>query len=136
MLFRSPAIADDGGGGAIVVWQDNRNGNADIYAQHIAADSTKLWAPNGIIVCNEAHEQTSPAIIRDNLGGVIIVWQDYRNGNSDIFAQHIDAGGTPTWASNGLSICDTANDQVNPMLVKDNAGGAIITWQEIGRAHV
>ncbi|MBI3766698.1 MAG: hypothetical protein HY277_09405, partial [Ignavibacteriales bacterium] len=127
----TPAIVNDGGGGAIIVWQDNRNGNADIYAQHVAADSTKQWTANGIPVCTEAHEQTAPAIIRDNVGGVIIVWQDYRNGNADIYAQRIDAGGTPTWTSDGVIVCSATNDQVNPAIVKDNAGGAVIVWQDL-----
>ena len=39
----SPAIAADGSGGAIVAWQDLRNGNEnndddDIYAQHVPGD--------------------------------------------------------------------------------------------------
>lgn len=35
----SPAIAGDGGGGAIVAWQDSRSGNDDdIYAQRVPAD--------------------------------------------------------------------------------------------------
>ena len=30
-----PALAEDGNGGAIIVWKDARNGNSDIYAQRI-----------------------------------------------------------------------------------------------------
>jgi hypothetical protein len=33
-------IVTDGGSGAIVAWQDNRNGNYDIYAQRVWADGT------------------------------------------------------------------------------------------------
>jgi hypothetical protein len=32
---QSPSILDDGSGGAIVAWQDSRNGNLDIFAQRI-----------------------------------------------------------------------------------------------------
>ncbi len=32
-----PAIVSDGGGGAIVTWQDDRDGNRDIYAQRVTS---------------------------------------------------------------------------------------------------
>jgi hypothetical protein len=33
-----PTIASDGGGGAIIAWQDSRNGYDDIYAQRVLSD--------------------------------------------------------------------------------------------------
>jgi hypothetical protein len=130
----SPAIVGDGRGGAIIVWQDGRNGNSDIYAQHISADSSKLWTLNGTPVCTEIHEQTNPVIVSDNLGGGIIVWQDYRSGNADLYAQHIDAGGGMTWASNGISVVTALNDQIQPAIVGDNNNGAIVAWQDLRNA--
>jgi predicted lipoprotein with Yx(FWY)xxD motif len=37
-----PRIVTMGGGGAIVAWMDDRNGNYDIYAQTVAADGTPV----------------------------------------------------------------------------------------------
>ncbi|MBI3365901.1 MAG: T9SS type A sorting domain-containing protein [Ignavibacteriae bacterium] len=127
----SARLVSDGRGGAIVVWQDTRNGNTDIYAQHISSDSTKLWTANGIPICTEVHEQNRPIIETDNLGGAIIVWQDYRNGNADLFAQHIDAGGNVIWTPNGVPVCTAGNDQVEAAIVSDDANGAIVVWQDL-----
>ena len=38
----------DGKGGAIMVWEDSRNGKSMIYAQRINVDGTIKWATNGI----------------------------------------------------------------------------------------
>ena len=121
----------DGRGGYIVVWQDTRNGNSDIYAQHIGSDSTKLWTGNGTPICTEAHEQTLPVIAPDNLGGAFIVWQDYRNGNADLYAQHINSGGTLLWATDGVPVVTAANDQILPSLISDGNSGAIVAWQDL-----
>ncbi|MFB3896657.1 MAG: hypothetical protein ACE14V_10185, partial [bacterium] len=33
-----PILVSDGSGGAIIAWQDYRNGNYDIYAQSVTTD--------------------------------------------------------------------------------------------------
>ncbi|MGE5458586.1 MAG: PKD domain-containing protein [Methanococcaceae archaeon] len=59
-----------------IVWQDDRNGNWDIYIQDL---STK----NQIHTTNLL-DQTHPAIYRSN-----VVWEDSRNGGSDIYMQNL-----------------------------------------------
>ncbi len=127
----APTAVSDGRGGIIVVWQDTRNGNSDIFAQHVGSDSTKLWTANGIPICTEGHEQTLPVIAPDNLGGAFIVWQDYRNANADLYAQHINSGGTILWATDGVPVVTSANDQILPSIISDGNSGAIVTWQDL-----
>ncbi len=49
----APLIAADGLGGVVAVWEDDRNGDVDIYAAHLGANGTpfapalNLSAPNG-----------------------------------------------------------------------------------------
>ena len=92
-VTRTPTIVSDGSGGAIITWQDYRNGNNDIYAQRINAGGTVQWTLNGVAICTETHSQTYPTIVSDGSGGAIITWQDDRNGNNDIYAQRIIALG-------------------------------------------
>ncbi|MEK7496450.1 MAG: hypothetical protein AAB657_00930, partial [Patescibacteria group bacterium] len=87
-------IVSDGEGGAIIVWQDDRNGNNyDIYAQRVDVNGNALWQNNGIVVSSVPQWQSEPNMVSDGSGGAIIVWQDNRNGNSDIYAQRVDASG-------------------------------------------
>jgi len=90
----SPAITSDRTGGATITWQDARNDTStDIYAQRIDHAGLAKWATDGVLVSKAALDQTSPAITVDAAGGVIITWQDARNGNHDIYAQDVDRFG-------------------------------------------
>jgi hypothetical protein len=42
------SLAPDGAGGAIVAWEDSRNGNSDIFAQRISANGSVQWMPGGV----------------------------------------------------------------------------------------
>jgi type IX secretion system substrate protein len=126
-----PEIISDQSGGAFITWQDNRYGvDYDIFAQRIGPDGSSLWFTNGALVCNAAGHQYNPQIISDGAGGVVIVWQDKRNGDFDIYAQRLDASGQPLWSTNGDAVCVQPGDQVEPKIVSDGLGGAIIAWTD------
>jgi hypothetical protein len=127
----NPAIVSDGAGGAIIAWQDYRNGNADIFAQKILASGTTLWDPTGIEICDVVNDQYPPAIVSDGLGGAIITWRDFRSGsNQDIYAQKINASGAVQWTLNGVELCTEPNNQGDPAIIGDGAGGAMIMWED------
>jgi hypothetical protein len=127
---KASAIADVGGGNAIIVWEDHRNGDADIYAQKIDSSGNILWAANGVPVCMKALHQKNPKVVSDNAGGAIIVWEDSLNNFWDVYVQRINSAGTQMWASGGLSVCVAGNTQINPKIETDGLGGAIIVWQD------
>jgi len=73
---------------------------------------------------------SEPSLTSDGAGGMIIAWEDSRNGNSDVFAQKIGADGSVQWTPNGVPISVQTGDQRFPQLVSDGAGGAVIVWQD------
>lgn len=130
-------IVSDGANGAIITWQDFRNGNDfDIYAQRINGAGVVQWAANGLAVCTATYDQyfsksQNRSVVSDGANGAIITWQDFRNGSDyDVYAQRINGAGTSQWLANGVPICSAANDQDLPILISDAANGAIITWQD------
>ncbi len=126
-----PKIVEDGNNGAIITWQDSVSGNWDIYAQRINSSGVKQWSAGGVAVCTAANEQKNPKIATSGTGETIIVWQDKRNGNDyNIYAQKLNSGGTPQWASNGVSVCNSSDTQNNPKVKNDGTGGAIIGWAD------
>ena len=127
-----PQIGSDGGGGAIIVWEDYRNGDfTDIYAQRVDAQGAVKWGTNGVAVCTAAEYQEAPRIVSDESSGAIITWNDYRSGAGyDIYAQRVDGLGIVQWSLDGVPICTSASDQQYPQIVGDGVGGAIITWQD------
>lgn len=80
-------ICSDGKGGAVITWMDNRTLNCDIYAQWIDRDGLAKMDLNGRAICTVDGYQFQPIIINLGSGGVLICWEDLRNGNHDIYAQ-------------------------------------------------
>lgn len=128
----SQQIVSDGNGGAILTWDDIRNGaHYDIYAQRVNAGGSILWGLNGILICNLSEDQQFPQICSDGIGGAIITWFDYVKSNislNDIFAQRVNPNGVVQWTINGIAVCGAINDQWLPQLCSDGLGGTIITW--------
>ena len=138
-LQEQPVLVPDLGGGALMFWQDARNGSDyDIYAQRItasgaiAATGASSWITNGIPISTAAGNQYLPVAVSDGTGGAIVVWQDGRRGagNYDIYAQHVDGDGNLLWAPAGLPVCVATNNQINPTIISDGAHGAYIAWQD------
>lgn len=89
------------------------------------------WSANPGInnaVCNFTGSQTNVQMVADGTGGAIMVWQDTRNSSTDIYAQRISATGTLLWNADGVALCTAAFNQLNPRIVTDGAGGAVIAW--------
>lgn len=132
----SPVIISDGDGGAIVVWQDERNPLSlkDLYAQRISSTGEQLWAVNGVPISTANGDQVEPAMIADGKGGGFIAWTDYRKGdrNPDIYAQHFGPTGKLLWDKDGLLVCGAPDVQKSPSLARDAEGSIIIAWTDKG----
>ena len=122
-------IISDNKGGAIIAWFDFRMGNADIFIQRLDSDGNQKWGNGGKAVCINTSNEVYHKITEDGKGGCIIVWEDDRNGNSDIYAQRVDSSGNILWDSSGVAICNLPLDQEDPQIVSDESGGAIIIWE-------
>lgn len=129
-----PQICSDGYGGALITWQDAREGLGypDTYAQRIDSDGNALWGANGTVISSESFAQDMVQICSDGAGGAIIAWEDGRGGlgESDIYAQRIDSVGTIKWTINGEKISTEVDRQENVQICSDGAGGAILVWED------
>ena len=127
---------DDGAGGAIIVWEDVRDGvaNKDIYVQRLDAAGTPLWNAAGVAICRAPNDQSGPKLVADGAGGAIIAWSDGRSGTGDIYAQRINAAGTPQWSADGVAVCDASDNQGGVELIPDGSGGAVVIWTDFRTA--
>jgi hypothetical protein len=125
-----PKVLRDGTGGAIVAWDDHRGGSFDSYAQRIDANGNIQWDLNGAPICTANGDQTYQRMVSDGNGGVVIVWQDWRNWNWDIYAQRVDANGKVQWLPDAVAVGYLPQNQEAPSIIGDGAGGAIIVWQD------
>ena len=126
---RIPTIAEDGTGGAVITWVDDRNTGYDIYSQRIRLDGSSTWTTNGIAICTASGSQLNPDIIGDQDGGAVIVWEDDRDGNQDIYAQRVDSLGAVQWVTDGVRVHQIGTDsQVDPVMISDGSGGILVAW--------
>ena len=123
-----PTIVSDTAGGAYVTWHDYRSSNANIYVQRVNASGEAQWAVNGVALCTAVWDQQFPTITSDGAGGAIVTWEDERTRANDIYAQRVNATGTPLWTANGVAVCTLTGGQNSPTITSDGVGGAIITW--------
>jgi len=133
---REPAIAYDGYHGAIVAWEDFRNGSedSDIYAQRISDTGTILYSePDGILICNSANNSYWVTVMSNMVGEAIIAWEDLRDFDVsayDIYAQRVDGDGICVWTPNGEPLTRAADSQVNIALASDGDRGVIAAWTD------
>lgn len=127
-----PQIISDGAGGAIIAWEDWRNLlNSDIYAQRVDGSGNVQWPIDGVSICTASDDQSTLQLVSDGLLGAILTWQDWRNGNADIYAQKVNGSGTVQWTpASGVSICTESNHQLYPQLISNGSGDVIITWED------
>ena len=133
---QNPQLVADGSGGAIVAWEDERNGSTfDLYAQHLLASGAvdPAWPADGRAVCTAANDQSLPQLVSDGAAGAIVIWADHRDGTSDdVYAQHVTATGAvdPAWPADGRALSTAAGYQSYAHAVSDGAGGAIAAWSD------
>jgi hypothetical protein len=125
-----PRLVADGGGGAIIAWEDYRGSAFDIYAQHVDGGGNLLWGSSGAVICDAIYDQYNLQLVADGGGGVIIAWEDIRGSAWDIYAQRVNAGGNSLWPPNGMAVCGAPGGQENLKLAEDGSGGAVIIWED------
>lgn len=137
-IQKNPAIVDDGQGGAIVVWRDERDIYSDLYAQRIRADGTLVWQVDGIALCTVGGHQDRPDIVRTSDNHFFVAWLDYRGDFGDksvdaIYCQQIDLDGNLLWDEEGIPISTSAGEHFPPFVVLTNNERVSVIWSNSQR---
>ena len=130
-----PAIAIGADGASDLIWDDARNGNADIFFA-LRDPATGLWGANTKVNDDTGTRlQQNPALSLDSSNNVYAVWQDERNGagKPDIFSSKRSAGGG-TWSTPNLRVNDDGNPltvQRNPRIAGTAGGAQTAVWVDL-----
>ena len=89
------------------------------------------WETTATPVCIAGGDQQEPRIISTTDGGLIAVWSDDRNIDTDIYAQKFDSRGNSQWALNGVPVCTAINSQFKCVPFADVSGGAYFIWWDL-----
>ena len=99
-------MAGDGVEGAIVVWGLYTDKGGRLYAQRVGKSGDKVWESSVPLFTNFQNDTAfDPRVVSDGLGGVIIVWRDYRSGvNPGVYAQRLNKDGNRLWGVDGVPV--------------------------------
>ncbi len=86
-----PQLAGDGSGGFVLVWSDKRSGDQDIYFTRFDALGHVVtgWSSTGTALVSIPGLQQRPLVALTDPVSAIAVWEDFRGGPAQIYAQHI-----------------------------------------------
>lgn len=118
----------------VVAWEDRRNGtNTLIYGARVGADGSVL-DPDGVLIGTMPtnRNQNYPRIA-SRTGDVLVVWQDQRFYNSDVYGRLVGIDGTPLGGSD-FCICSETNNQHLPA-VAWGASNFLVAWEDYRNDH-
>ncbi|MCF7811441.1 T9SS type A sorting domain-containing protein [bacterium] len=126
----------DGDGGMIIGWNDGRDADqTDIWAQRITPNGQLLWGNgNGVKICNNDENQTTPKLCPDGANGAFFTWvdeRDYNERHKDIYAQRVGADGRLLWSESGTALCNENREQSANRIVYAGNGTAIVAWEDM-----
>ena len=135
-----PAVASDGLGRFVVVWQSlgsagNDGSQTSIQGQRFEADGTPL-GPEFQVNTYTTSYQESPAVAADAAGGFVVVWESLGSPDSDVSewsiqGQRFGDNGAPIGAQFQVNTY-TTDRQIHPAIAMDPVGNFVVAWSSFG----
>lgn len=131
-----PAVAHDGKGVYLVVWQQGRlyhqSQNGDILATRVDARG-RVLDRQPIVVCNAGTSQEKPQVAFSG-GTFLVTWHDLRNGRDwDVYGARVNPDGR-VLEPNGFLVAGGRQNQASPMLAPTDTG-FLVVWQHYDRHY-
>lgn len=132
----NPAVAHDGKGIYLVVWQQGRfyhqSQSADILAVRIDARG-RVLDRQPIVICDVEASQEQPRVAYAG-GRFLVVWHDLRNGRDwDVYGVRVNSDGR-VLEPNGFLVAGGPQNQASPVLAPAD-DGFLVVWQHYNRHY-
>ena len=110
-----------------VAWQRRCGGRSTLLARIVHRSGVLGEAHT---VSEDAAAALAPSAARNDEGEILIVWQDYRNGDADIYAQRFDTLARPVGRNQRINDDGVRAVQGAPRLAADNRVGFLVMWPD------
>jgi len=130
----NPAIAMDGAGNFVVVWNSylqDKSSNG-VFAQRFDPNCSLLGEEIQINTTSSGN-QKEPSVAMDKDGNFIVVWQGpglLEEDKEDIFARRFDSNGQPVGSEFRVNT-NTNDKQLCPKAAMNNTGRFVIVWESV-----
>jgi hypothetical protein len=130
----NPAIAMDGAGNFVVVWNSYlQDGSSNgVFGQRFNPNCRPLGVEFQINTTSSGN-QKEPSVAMNTDGNFLVVWQGpgmVEEDKEDIFARRFDSNGQP-FGSEFRVNTNTNNKQLCPRAAMNNSGGFVIVWESV-----
>lgn len=127
-----PMIATDPYGNSFVSYWKSINGFYNLRLQKVDIDGIPLWGPEGMLISNQDTVQTFTTYYDvgiDREGNTLLIYEDSRSGDADMYAYKVSPAGNMLWGVNGIRLSNGASFDLLPSMVvlKDNS--VVFAWQ-------
>ncbi len=123
----SLSLGVDGSGKVHIAWYDYRDDSWEIYYTKLYSDGTT--AVDDTKITSDSAPSAWPSLGLDGSGNVHIAWEDYRNGDPEIYYTKLDNNGNTVVDDTRLTPDDSA-ESVSPSLGLDDSGNVHISWRD------
>lgn len=126
-----PKVATSINGTTYVAWFSVESGNYNVRLQKFDVYGAIQWPEGGILISDNQQDTwlTDWDMTVDQADHAILVWNDIRTGNWDVFAYRISPDGDFIWGDNGIQLSSNAGLDVAPKVTVTNSGNAVVAWQ-------
>jgi hypothetical protein len=131
-LQRCPSVGMDVNGSLCIVWEDERNGNADIYRCVTDAAGNSGGANLRVNGDGPGGAPQYYASVAGGSGAFLAAWTDMRAGSesTDIFAQYMDRDGAAIGPNFLVNSDGASAPQWYPYVAMDSSNNAVIIWMD------
>jgi len=123
----NPSIAIDSKDNVHIVWQDYRDGNYEVYYKRLDNNGNTI-VPDKILLDNDAKSSEYPSIAIDSKDNIHIVWQDYRDGNADVYYKNFSEDIEDIERVEDVRLTNDSESSESPSIVIDNNNNVHVVW--------
>lgn len=109
-----------------LTWQDNRNSMFDIYGARVSQSGVLLDTTGFVVSLAQRHQQQPEIVFGDTT--YLVVWQDDRNLQNDIYGTRLTPGGV-VLDTQGIALTVANDHQQFPSLTY-NGNEYLVVWQD------
>lgn len=126
----NPSLAVDAQGTVYLAWHDLREGQADIYFS-ASRDGGETFGPNRRLNDDRGETyQFHPSLGVGSKGTVAVAWEDYRNGQADIYLTYSTDGGDTFHPNVRINNDRRPADHLHAALAAGERNELTVIWED------